>query len=147
MRKLVVEIISSLLIFLFAYTAFQKFSHHATFLHTLERAGLSGFFAICLSWVVPIIELLVASLLLFPSLRRTGLLVSIILLSGFTIYILYMLLFIPNLPCSCGGVISYLSWKQHLIFNISFLLLSLYGWRALKTGKHIAIRNSRIPVI
>jgi hypothetical protein len=147
MRKLIVEVISALLIFLFAYTAFQKFSHHATFLHTLKRAGLPDFFAVCISWVVPIIELLVAGLLFFPSLRRTGLLVSIILLSGFTIYILYMLLFIPNLPCSCGGVISAMTWKQHLIFNIVFILLSLYGWYTMNKDKNIAIRNSRIPVI
>ncbi|MDH7459851.1 hypothetical protein QEG73_01135 [Chitinophagaceae bacterium 26-R-25] len=151
MRNIKSEIIGSLLILLFAYTAFQKYMEHDTFLWTLERSTLLHSLATPLSWMVPATELAVVCLLIFPSLRRIGLLCSVVLLTTFTLYIIYMLLFTPNLPCSCGGIVSYLSWKQHLVFNTIFLLLALYGWYSMRnthtTDKNIAIRRSRTPVI
>jgi hypothetical protein len=38
-----------------------------------------------------------------------------------------MVLTSANLPCSCGGVIQQLSWKQHIVFNISFIVLGIAG--------------------
>jgi hypothetical protein len=40
-----------------------------------------------------------------------------------------MISFDKNLPCSCGGIISKLSWKQHIIFNLFFIVLSVIGIR------------------
>lgn len=147
MRNIKSEFIASLFILLFAYTAFQKFSHHQLFLITLQRSTLLNPIAGFISWFIPITEFGLVSLLLFPSLRKIGLLCSATLLSMFTVYISIMLLFVPKLPCSCGGIISYLSWKQHIIFNIVFILVALYGWYIMTVNKNIAIRNSRIPVI
>jgi hypothetical protein len=44
---------------------------------------------------------------------------------------LVKLLVFGRIPCSCGGLISSLSWTQHLFFNLFFLLanaivLSIY---------------------
>jgi hypothetical protein len=148
MRNLQSEVIASLLILLLAYTAFDKYINHVTFLDTLQSSTLLHPVANLLSWAVPVTELAIVSLLLFPSLRGLGLLCAGVLLSLFTVYIIYMLLFAPNLPCSCGGVISYLSWKQHIVLNIIFVLLAFYGWYSLKVHhKNIAIRRSRTPVI
>ncbi|MDX1365731.1 MAG: hypothetical protein R3243_16110, partial [Arenibacter latericius] len=47
-----------------------------------------------------------------------------ILFVGYTVAVLF---FAPTLPCSCGGIISLLSWEQHLVFNLVFLLLSIVG--------------------
>ena len=33
--------------------------------------------------------------------------------------------FIPDIPCSCGGVLEKMSWNEHLIFNIAFVVLGL----------------------
>jgi hypothetical protein len=38
-----------------------------------------------------------------------------------------MLLSEKDLPCSCGGIISSLSWRQHIIFNGVFILLAITG--------------------
>jgi hypothetical protein len=38
-----------------------------------------------------------------------------------------MVSFDKNLPCSCGGIISKLSWKQHILFNLFFIMLSITG--------------------
>jgi len=150
MRNTKTEIIASILILLFAYTAFQKYMEHETFLLTLKDSPLLHPAANFISWAVPVTELAIVSLLLFPLLRRIGFLCSGVLLSGFTIYIIYMLLFSSNLPCSCGGIVSYLSWKQHIFFNLLFIGLALYGWHSMReknnSENNIAIRRSRTPV-
>jgi hypothetical protein len=50
----------------------------------------------------------------------------------FTIYILAIIRFSKHLPCSCGGIISELSWKEHLFLNVFLILLAAIGIRALK---------------
>ncbi|MFI8378863.1 MauE/DoxX family redox-associated membrane protein [Leeuwenhoekiella sp. NPDC079379] len=68
-----------------------------------------------------------AALLLVSKTRRLGLLGSAVLMSVFTVYIAGMMLFIPELPCSCGGIINDLTWSQHLLFNLVFTALAIYG--------------------
>lgn len=151
MRNIKSEIIASLLILLFAYTAFEKYIDHNVFLFTLQSAAIPHTIANFLSWAIPITEFAIVCLLLFPMLRKIGLLCSAVLLTVFSLFIVYMLLFSPTVPCSCGGFVSYLSWKQHLLFNILFILLAIYGWYSMKstntTDNNIAIRRSRTPVI
>jgi hypothetical protein len=150
MRNIKSEIIAALLILLFAHTAFQKYLEHRTFLHTLESSTLLNPIATFVSWSVPLTELAIVCLLLFPLLRKIGLLCAAVLLTAFTIYIVYMLLFSPTMPCSCGGIVSSLSWKQHILFNIVFIGLALYGWYSMRESNdpnnNIAIRRSQTPV-
>jgi hypothetical protein len=56
-----------------------------------------------------------------------GLLASFGLMTVFTIYIAYMLLTSSHLPCSCGGVISKLSWKEHLWLNVLLSVLAAFS--------------------
>jgi hypothetical protein len=150
MRNIKSEIIAALLILLFAYTAFQKYTAHSSFLHTLQNSTLLNPIATFVSWAVPLTELAIVCLLLFPLLRKIGLLCSAVLLTAFTIYIVYMLLFSATLPCSCGGIVSSLSWKQHIVFNIFFIGLAVYGWYSMRESNdpnnNIAIRRSQTPV-
>ena len=144
----VVECIAALFILLFCYTAITKWTGHAAFVFALSRSPLVGSIATPLSWFIPAVELGTAGLLFFPRTRRLGLLISAILMIAFTLYLGYMLAFVDRLPCSCGGVISKLSWKEHFVFNSMFTLLALAGWWLMKrTNFFIAIsRNSRTPV-
>ena len=120
------EILSSLLILLFVYTAISKLAYPTLFHNQLNSflwlKPFSGF----LAPGIPILELIISSLLLFPRTRIWGLYASLILLVAFTIYLALMLNYQNKLPCSCGGVIQKMTWKQHLIFNLSFILLSAY---------------------
>ena len=124
-KPIVVEIIVGLLVLLFTYTALSKLFEYKSFLYSLKHAPLTMAHASILSLLVPVIELITVSLLLFKSSRYWGLRISLILMITFTAYIGYMLVFIPQLPCSCGGVIKKMSWPQHLVFNIIFTLLTL----------------------
>jgi hypothetical protein len=98
--------------------------------------------------MIPSVEIGISLLLVIPNLRKPGLLFSASLMSLFTLYIAYMLLFTPELPCSCGGILNSLGWKEHLIFNLCFTTLAFMGWRFSKMNKDfIAInRISRTPV-
>jgi hypothetical protein len=77
------------------------------------------------SWILPLSELAVALLLVWHRTRLTGLYGAMGLMLLFTGYTLAIVFFAPYMPCSCGGVISLLSWEQHLVLNVALLLLAL----------------------
>ena len=147
-KTMIIDIISALFILLFVYTATTKLFEHESFRAVLSQSPLIGINANTLSWALPILELLTAMLLFIPSFRKWGLASSFLLMVLFTSYVTYMILFARNLPCSCGGVISRMTWPRHLIFNIFFTTLAAIALRlTLKNKLFIAInRNSRTPV-
>jgi len=147
-KTIVPDIIAALFILLFVYTAITKLIEHESFKTVLSQSPLIGINATILSWVLPILELFTATLLFIPALRKWGFASSLILMFLFTCYITFMILFARNLPCSCGGVISAMTWPEHLIFNIFFTTLAVVGlWVTYRNKLFIAIdRNSRTPV-
>jgi hypothetical protein len=126
-QKVTIEIICFLLILLFVYAAFSKLIEFNTFKIQLNNSPFLKPFSEFIFWFIPIIELIVAALLTVKHTRKRGLFASFILLLIFSLYIAGMLLSTEHLPCSCGGIIQQLSWKQHLLFNLFFLLLALIG--------------------
>ena len=143
------DFIAAVLIFLFVYTAASKLITIDQFKTIISSSSLLHEHAGLLSWFIPAAELVASLLLFLPFSREYGFLFSSILMAIFTLYVAYMLLFSPDLPCSCGGVIKQMSWSQHLIFNIIFFFLSIIGWRINRNlnKDFIAInRLSRIPV-
>jgi putative oxidoreductase len=126
-RNLIIEIISSLLILLFMYTALSKLLDFNIFKAVLEQSPLIGNKAAVVALALPITELIISLLLLVPRTRLQGFYASGILMTAFTLYLGYMIVFTPRLPCNCGGVLKQMTWNQHLVFNIFFLLLSLTG--------------------
>ncbi|HEY1165774.1 MAG TPA: MauE/DoxX family redox-associated membrane protein [Chitinophaga sp.] len=128
-RKLIAEIIGGLFILLFLYTALSKLSEIALFRLVLRSSPLISDYANLVSILIPASEILVSLLLFIPGTRRRGLYAAFLLMLIFTLYLAYMLSFTRQLPCSCGGVISRLTWKQHLVFNIALTLLAIAGIR------------------
>jgi len=126
-KSTIVEIIASLLILLFLYTAISKSFQIANTLYVLDKTPILSRFSETIAWTIVSAEYVLSVLLFIPRTRKFGLYGSLILLVFFTIYIGYMMAFIPKLPCSCGGVISQMTWRQHLVFNICFILLALVG--------------------
>lgn len=128
-RQILSAITPALLIILFVYAAASKLLDHSTFRLQLSQSPLLHSWAGVISWVLPVGELLLAGLLVWPGTRLPGFYSALLLLILFTLYIMYMLIFLPHLPCSCGGVIRYLSWKQHVVFNGVFIALAVVGIR------------------
>lgn len=124
---LMADIISALLVILFLYTAISKLWDYESFRYTLSRSPLLSPVAALLAWLLPAAELVIVVWLFIPAFRRWGFYASFILITLFTGYLTYMILRTQDLPCSCGGVLATLSWKQHIFFNLVFILLSLTG--------------------
>lgn len=120
-------LIPSALILLFSYTAFSKIIGHDSFVGVLQQIPVIAKGAGGLAWAIPLAELCCVLLLFFPATRIIGLISSFFLLTAFTLFLIHMVLFVPHLPCSCGGIISKLSWKQHIAFNSIFIGLTVYS--------------------
>jgi hypothetical protein len=131
-RSNFITFISSTLIFLFIYTALSKFRDFQKFIHVLGSSPLIGPYNHLVAWTIPLLELTIAVLLFLPATKRVGLYCASILLALFTVYVAYMVTFVPHLPCSCGGVIQNMGWGTHLIFNSVLTALSFWGVRLLK---------------
>lgn len=141
-RTAAIEIISSLLLMLFLYTAVSKLLHFTSFIIAMAKSPAIYEYAKPLAYTVPSIEIIIAILLFVPRTRRIGLWSSFILMAIFSIYVAYMLIaHHTDLPCTCGGVLKQLTWPQHLIFNIFFTLLAFAGILLTRKSKGFEVRN------
>ncbi|MHB8205897.1 MauE/DoxX family redox-associated membrane protein [Mucilaginibacter sp.] len=143
-KMLLTQICVALILLLFAYTATSKFLDYERFVFQMRLAPLPlmKLFAPILGWLMPVIEILIAIGLLFSRFRLKALYVSVILLVLFVLYITGMLLTNQHLPCTCGGIISNMSWKQHLIFNMVFIIIALTAILKLKKHKVSPLQES-----
>jgi uncharacterized membrane protein YphA (DoxX/SURF4 family) len=128
MRKTtIIEIITVLFIILFLYTGISKLMDYNIFREQIATSPLLEPVSIPIAWGLPWVEFLVLVMLIFPRWRLKGLYASLILMVLFTSYIIAVLTFNEHIPCSCGGVLQELSWRQHIIFNGAFISLALTG--------------------
>jgi uncharacterized membrane protein YphA (DoxX/SURF4 family) len=126
----VIEGIIVLFLILFVYASFSKLFKLQDFANQIGVSPiLKPISAIkyVTAITVPAIEIMAATLLIFPTTRLTGFWLSLIIMTLFTIYIIAILTIASYVPCSCGGVLEQLSWTQHLILNIGFILLAVLG--------------------
>jgi hypothetical protein len=142
LKPLLIQGIASLLLFLFIYAALSKLFNLVSFQATLYRSPLIGPNASWVAIAVPIIELMISVLLFLPQTRRLGLLGSFSLMLLFTGYISYLILFAAHLPCSCGGVLQTLNWKEHWVFNLLFALLAFTGVLMERKGGSEGLQSS-----
>lgn len=132
-RSFVVDIVSSLFIILFLYTGISKLLDQDNFRAALLKSPLLIHYQAMICKGIPVLEILVALCLLVPlfkensALRNGGLIGSFLLMAIFTLYVGFMLKYVPNRPCSCGGIIQQMNWHQHLYFNTIFTLVALLG--------------------
>jgi uncharacterized membrane protein YphA (DoxX/SURF4 family) len=126
-KNMIIEIISALLVFLFIYAAVSKLLDFDKFKYQLHQSPFIANISWFVAWAIPLGEIGISILLISKRTRIAGLYLSLFLMLLFTGYIFIMLKYSSYLPCSCGGVLSKMSWKQHLIFNLSFTGLSLWG--------------------
>ena len=126
-RKWIADACAYSLVFLFVYTATAKLFQFSLFQFQLDSFPWIQHVATILVWAVPVLELAAAVLLLARRLRRIGLYVSLTLMVLFTLYISLMLGSGKHLPCSCGGVVGWMTWRQHLVFNLVFIGITIVG--------------------
>lgn len=127
-RKVSDILVAPLILILF-YTALMKIIDHDAFVSNLADSPwrLIATNRLWFSWVLPVFELVTTISLILPRLRLIGFGLSTLLFICFIAYLSYFIFSKSHLPCSCGGIIGYLNWPQHLMLNVIFLLISLWG--------------------
>lgn len=129
----------ALLILLWSYTGLSKIIDHTDFQDQLERIFPSPS-ATAIAIGIPLLEIVAAISLAFKPFKTAGLYLSLLLMAIFTIYVSIVVAgYLSKAPCSCGGIISALSWKAHLVINIMLLSLVSYLLFTRKKGKEEAV--------
>jgi uncharacterized membrane protein YphA (DoxX/SURF4 family) len=137
-KHIIVEITSLAFVVLFLYTGISKFMDYPIFKEQLAESPVLSPISTLIALGLPIVEFIISFLLFFPRWRRIGLIASLVIMIGFTLYIIILLTTSSNLPCSCGGVIELLSWPGHIAFNSILILLTVI---ALKLQKQLTIQT------
>ncbi len=128
--------IIALLAILFLHTAVSKFLNFGGFVKDMNNQPFPNEFTPFLVWAVPLTEIAIVLSFFFDKTRIAGLYASLVLMSVFTIYTALILAHVFSyVPCSCGGVVKYLNWKQHLVFNLFFVTITYWAIRLSKKNK------------
>ena len=143
-KEILIELIAYWFIILLVFTATDKLTHLDEFRAMLLQSPVLHLYAGWFSLALPISELTIAALLVFPQTRGYGFYATTIAMILFTIYVGYMLAVSSRLPCSCGGVLKTMTWKQHLLFNMVCTLLTAWGLYNIE-NHYPDIRTSRKP--
>ncbi|OQP45867.1 hypothetical protein A4H97_32000 [Niastella yeongjuensis] len=123
-RTTVIEIITVLNIILFLYTGIAKIMDYSVFKEQLAMSPILSWAATPVAVLLPVVEFAIVLMLVIPRWRLKGLYASFVIMALFTAYIIAMFIVAPEMPCSCGGIISELSWTGHVVLNSVFVLLN-----------------------
>lgn len=129
-RKLIAfNIVIALLLLLWVPVSIDKMVDFASFKDGILNQPFSDSLGHILIYTLPAFELLTVFALVSKKFRRVGLILSTLLMAGFTGYVAVALLGAwEKLPCGCGSVIKEMNWTQHFFFNLLFLVLSILGF-------------------
>ncbi|WP_316811453.1 MauE/DoxX family redox-associated membrane protein [Pedobacter heparinus] len=126
-KEFLTGLFSGILILVFFYSGLDKLWHLNSFGNIVSKSPLIGHYSELIMWLVPVSELVICILLFIPKFRFVGFCLSFLMMLCFTLYIGYMIAYVPQLPCNCGGITKYMNWHQHLYFNVGLTLLALWG--------------------
>jgi len=122
-RNVLVEVIAGLFILLFVYAALSKLQDFEKFRVELGKSPILNAFAFPVSILIPVLEVIIAMMLVVKRFQYLGLYLAFSLMVMFSAYIIAILKFSSYIPCSCGGILQNMAWTQHLFFNIGFVFL------------------------
>jgi hypothetical protein len=126
-RSIIAQLISYLFIILFLYTGISKLMEYDDAVEQIALTPILAPFANAIVILLPMIEITAAILLFFPKTRHGGSWLSLVLMTAFTGYVIYIIKFNDELPCTCGGVLEALGWPQHLILNTSLIIAAIFA--------------------
>ena len=133
--QIIPKIIGMLFIILFVYAATTKLLAFEQFKIQLGKSPFISAYTDWMVWMIPLTELSIVVLFLFKKYLLAAFYSSFILMTLFTTYIFLVLNFSNDIPCSCGGILQTLSWKEHLIFNMIFIAFAILGISLTKRKK------------
>lgn len=126
-NKAVIRLIAVSLALLFFYAAVSKLDEYAIFRMQLQKFPLALPLVKHQAWLVPVIEMTIASFLLLPALQVKGLFSALFVLSLYTIYLTCMPGNRFSIPCRCGEPWQSFSLRSNIIFNLFCVLTTGIG--------------------
>jgi uncharacterized membrane protein YphA (DoxX/SURF4 family) len=158
-KKITFHVLCLLYMLLFTYAAMSKLLDFENFKVQLGQSPLLSAFALFVAWTIPLLELTIVVFFLIDQLRQFALYLSFGLMAMFSIYIFIILNYSSFVPCSCGGILEKMGWKQHLVFNLVFLIfaavaifinptqLRYHNWLRHRTGTLSALALSGAVIV
>jgi putative oxidoreductase len=136
MKARIINLVSFLFITMFTYAAVSKWLTFNVFVYQINKQPFDHKFMPFLIWGIPISEIVVSVLMMFEKTRTSGLKIATGMMIVFTGYIVLIKMnFFDKIPCSCGGAITQLTWTQHLIFNLFFVLAGVLAILVMKGNR------------
>jgi len=127
-NKIIITIISSSLTLFFIYVGVSKYSDFSRFIYDMHNQPIPKQLSNSIIWLLPPLEILIAIFLLLDKTVLIGLYTSVFTMIVFTLYSAAVLAkYFENIPCSCGGIIRGLTWKQQLFLTSFICLISIIG--------------------
>lgn len=133
--KKFVAVISWFFIILFVYSALYKLKDYQKFEVELGKSPLMTPIAGFVAWFIPAIEIVISVLLRIRITRLLGLYASFSLMVMFTTFVAVTMVYHSDVVCSCNGILEGMGWIEHLIFNITCVLLA--AWAVILQAKII----------
>ena len=127
-KPFILNFLAASLIGLFFYAAFSQLLNFEDTRRSMLNQVFPVFIAQMLSYLIPLLELTITTLLIFVNTRWIGFYASAFLLLLFSAYILITMSGVfGRIPCSCGGLLRSQSYWPQLLMNIFFLFLAVIG--------------------
>lgn len=131
---MLVEIASYLLILLFLYAAISKLVIFGEFQQQMMQSPLLPPQLIpFLAFFVPLSEIAIAWMLVFDKTKLIGFYLAFFTMLTFSLYLIILVSVAENAPCSCGGILGKMGYTEHIIFNVFFTGIALYGGLRFRT--------------
>ena len=124
-KSLIIDAVCGAFILLFIYASISKLIDFPEFRIQIRKSPMLTAYAPVVAVVIPLVEIGISVLLAIRRLRLFALYAAFSLMTIFTTYIYIILHFSDYIPCSCGGVLQNLSWRQHLGVNLIFVVLAI----------------------
>lgn len=119
-------IFDALIVSLFTYSAFVKIIGFQAFSIRFSRIPvIYNTNTWYLSYAIVALEVLIPILILTPSTRKYGLRIVTSVLIIFTMFLVSKEIDSSTEPCMCGGILESLSLRQHIVFNLFFIAISI----------------------
>lgn len=145
-RTSIVQIICALLILLFVYASVSKIVDYRNFYGQINSQPFADWMTPYLAIGLPTIEIAIAVALMADRTRLVGLYAAMGLMVVFTLYVGLMTFgAFERVPCSCGGILRRLGWRQHFYFNLFYLLVAIAGVYIQKGAIHNATKHAPKP--
>ena len=113
---------------LYMFTGVSKIKNMDSFSKGLHKVPYLEKYASLIGWGIPMLEIIIALMLIVPGLiLRFALWISTLLMGIFVLFILWLKNYYPDKMCHCGKVLENMGWHTHLIFNLLWLGLGIYA--------------------